>query len=168
MDFDKSCIFKSILFHCQNTYSLKTEGIKERILQFLRINLTTLPIYLSSAKLSIFLLQSSSLGENVLTTAYFFLEAKIGSDSQPKGVQLLSRVQLFATPWTVDTRLLCPWNFPGRIPEWVPISFCRGSSWPMDWTLVSGISCTGRQILYPLTHQGSPKLFLHYFKLFYF
>ena len=128
MDFDKSCIFKSILFHCQNMYSLKTEGIKERILQFLRINLTTLPIYLSSAKLSIFLLQSSSLGENVLTTAYFFLEAKIGSDSQPKGVQLLSRVQLFATPWTVDTRLLCPWNFPGRIPEWVPISFCRGSS----------------------------------------
>ena len=29
-------------------------------------------------------------------------------------VKLLSRVQLFATPWTVTARLLCPWNFPGK------------------------------------------------------
>ena len=29
--------------------------------------------------------------------------------------QLLSHVQLFATPWTVGaTRLLCPWNFPSK------------------------------------------------------
>ena len=28
----------------------------------------------------------------------------------------------------------------------------RGSSWPMDWTLVSGISCTGRWILYHEHH----------------
>ena len=26
----------------------------------------------------------------------------------------LSRVQIFATPWTVATRLLCPWDFPGK------------------------------------------------------
>ena len=26
----------------------------------------------------------------------------------------LSRVQRFATPWTVAARLLCPWDFPGR------------------------------------------------------
>ena len=29
--------------------------------------------------------------------------------------QLLIGVQLFATPWTVGTtRLLCPWDFPGK------------------------------------------------------
>ena len=26
----------------------------------------------------------------------------------------LSRVQLFATPWTVACQLLCLWNFPGK------------------------------------------------------
>ena len=29
-------------------------------------------------------------------------------------VQLLRGVQLFATPWTVASRLLCPWDFPGK------------------------------------------------------
>ena len=29
-------------------------------------------------------------------------------------VQLLSPVWLFATPWTVAPRLLCPWDFPGK------------------------------------------------------
>ena len=29
-------------------------------------------------------------------------------------VQSLSRVRLFATPWTVATRLLCPWDSPGK------------------------------------------------------
>ena len=27
---------------------------------------------------------------------------------------MVSRVQLFVAPWTVATRLLCPWNFPGK------------------------------------------------------
>ena len=27
---------------------------------------------------------------------------------------MLSRVQLFATPWTVAARLLCPWDSPGK------------------------------------------------------
>ena len=26
----------------------------------------------------------------------------------------LSHVQLFVTPWTVPSRLLCPWDFPGK------------------------------------------------------
>ena len=34
---------------------------------------------------------------------------------------------------------------PARIPEWVAISFSRGSPRPRDWTQVS---CIGRQILY--------------------
>ena len=29
-------------------------------------------------------------------------------------VQWLNRVQLFATPWTVAPRLLCPWDSPGK------------------------------------------------------
>ena len=29
-------------------------------------------------------------------------------------VQLLSCVQLFATPWTIPARVLCPWNSPGK------------------------------------------------------
>ena len=28
------------------------------------------------------------------------------------------------------TRLLCPWNFPGKNTEWVAISFSKGSSTP--------------------------------------
>ena len=35
-----------------------------------------------------------------------------------------------------------------RILEWVAISFSRGASRPRNWTLVSCISCIGRQILY--------------------
>ena len=41
-------------------------------------------------------------------------------------VCLLSRVQLFATLWTratVDCRLLCSWNFPGKILEWAGLPF---------------------------------------------
>ena len=37
----------------------------------------------------------------------------------------LSHVQLFATPWTVAHQLLCPWDSPARILEWVAISFSR-------------------------------------------
>ena len=43
-----------------------------------------------------------------------------------------------------------------RILERVAISFFRGSSRTEDWTSVSYISCTGRQVLYYLSHQGSP------------
>ena len=45
-----------------------------------------------------------------------------------------------------------------RIPEWVAISYSRGSSQPRDRAQVSCISCIGRQILYQLHHQGSPSL----------
>ena len=40
-----------------------------------------------------------------------------------------------------------------RTLEWVAISVSRGSSQPRDPTQVS---CIGRQILYHLSHQGSP------------
>ena len=44
------------------------------------------------------------------------------------------------------------WIFLARILECIAISFSRGSSPPRDWTQVS---CTGRRILYHLTHLGS-------------
>ena len=37
--------------------------------------------------------------------------------------------------------------FQTRILEWVIISCFRTSSWTRDWTCVSCVSCTGRQIL---------------------
>ena len=41
--------------------------------------------------------------------------------------------------------------FQARILAWIAISFSRVSFQPRDWTLVSGISCIGRQILYHCT-----------------
>ena len=40
------------------------------------------------------------------------------------------------------SRLLSPWDFPGKRLEWVAISFSRGSSWPRDQTQVSCIAGT--------------------------
>ena len=45
-----------------------------------------------------------------------------------------------------------------RILEWVAISFSRGSSQPKDQTHISYIS---RQILYHLSHLGSPQTYGH-------
>ena len=60
-----------------------------------------------------------------------------------------SRVQLFATLWTVA------WQAPlsmgilqARILEWVAMPSSRGSSQPRDGTYVSYVSCLGRQVLY--------------------
>ena len=57
-------------------------------------------------------------------------------------VKMLSRVQLFVTPWTVHE------IFQARVLEWVAIYFSTGSSQPRDRTYVSWI---GRQILYHCT-----------------
>ena len=43
-----------------------------------------------------------------------------------------------------------------RILEWVAICYSRRSSWPRNRTCVSHVSYIGRQILYPLSHLGSP------------
>ena len=49
------------------------------------------------------------------------------------------------------TRLLCAWDFPARILEWVAISYFRGSSQPRNRNLISCVSCFGRWILYHCT-----------------
>ena len=41
--------------------------------------------------------------------------------------------------------------FQARLLEWIPISYPRGSSQPRHQTLVSCVSCIGRQILYHST-----------------
>ena len=55
----------------------------------------------------------------------------------------LSRVRLFATPWTVAyqaPQATVHGLFQARILEWVAISFSRGSSRPRDQTWVSCIA----------------------------
>ena len=47
-----------------------------------------------------------------------------------------------------------------RMLEWVTISFSRGASWQRDKT---HISCIGRQVFLPLSHQGCPTI---QFKIF--
>ena len=43
-------------------------------------------------------------------------------------------VQLSLSSWTVACQLLCPWNFPARMLEWVALSFSRGFSQHRDGT----------------------------------
>ena len=59
-------------------------------------------------------------------------------------VKSLSRVRLFATPWTIVRGIL-----QARILEWVAFPFSRGPSQPRDQTQ----HCRG--ILYQLRHKGS-------------
>ena len=69
--------------------------------------------------------------------------------------QWLSRVQLFAVPWTVacQSRLVHGIS-QARILEWVASSYSRRPSRLRDLALISRI---GRQILYHWRHLGSPR-----------
>ena len=58
------------------------------------------------------------------------------------------------TPWTVVTRLLCPWNSPGQNTGVGCHALLQGSSQPRDRTQVYP-HC--RWIFYHLSHQGSLK-----------
>ena len=46
--------------------------------------------------------------------------------------------------------------FQARTPEWVAISFSRGSSWTRDQTSISYILCLGRQVLYHWATREGP------------
>ena len=71
-----------------------------------------------------------------------------------KKVKSLSRVQLFATPWTVACiRLLCPWDFLGKSTG-VGCHFLLQGIFLTQGLNPSLPHC--RQTLYPLSHQGSP------------
>ena len=62
----------------------------------------------------------------------------------------LSRVWLFATPWTIQ---IMEFSRPEYPLEWVAFSFSRGSSQPRDQTQVSHIA---GGFFYQLSYQGSP------------
>ena len=59
-------------------------------------------------------------------------------------VQLLSRVQLFVTPWTRPLGSSVHGMFQARILEWVAIFCSRASSRPRGRNCISCISCIGR------------------------
>ena len=66
---------------------------------------------------------------------------------------LLSDSLLYHGLWL--TRLLSPWDSPGKILEWVVISSSRGSSPPRDQTHVS-CSSMWQEDSSPLSQPGSP------------
>ena len=71
---------------------------------------------------------------------------------------VLSRVWLCATPWTVATMLLCPWNFPGKNAG-VGCHFLLQGIFPTQESnprLLCLLHC--RWILYHSCHLGSPSL----------
>ena len=98
-----------------------------------------------------------------------------------------SRVRLFETQWTIaPTRLLCPWDSPGKnsgvgcpaLPQGIFLPSSRGSSWPRDGTCIESASCNGRGVLQSYCHLGSlqklkteqqfqPLAFLHFLFVFF-
>ena len=54
--------------------------------------------------------------------------------------------------------LYSSWNSPGQNTGVGSLSPLQGSSKPRGQTHVSYISCIGRQILYQLSHKGSPRI----------
>ena len=68
----------------------------------------------------------------------------------------LSCVRLFAIPWIdqKSTRLLCPWDFPGKSTG-VGCHFLLQGIFPTQESNPGPPH--GRQTLYCLSHQGSPK-----------
>ena len=75
---------------------------------------------------------------------------------------MLSPVWLFSTPWTVACRLLCPWNSPGKNTR------VGGHSLLQSIFLTQGSNLWFlhyRQILYHLSHQGSPQMTIHCLKI---
>ena len=65
---------------------------------------------------------------------------------------------LFATPWSVACQSpLCPWNFPDKNTG-VGCHFLLQGIFPTQHRIcVSCISCTSRQVLYQLSHQGTQR-----------
>ena len=66
----------------------------------------------------------------------------------------LSRVQLFATPWTIPTRLLGPWHFLGKSTG-VGCHFLLQGIFPTQGSNPGFPHC--KQTLYRLSHQEALK-----------
>ena len=75
----------------------------------------------------------------------------------PKQTQLLNRVSFSVTPWTVAHQ--SPLSVESSRQEYwsgLPFPTPGLTSLPRDQTHVSSVSCICRQILYLLSHQGTP------------
>ena len=66
---------------------------------------------------------------------------------------MLGHVRSFATPWTVASQALCPWYSPGKNIG-VGCHFPLERIFPTQGSNPCLLHC--RQILYHLSHQGSP------------
>ena len=88
-------------------------------------------------------------------------------DSKTPDILNLKRISVCAKSLQLCTALCDPMDcspsgssvhgiLQARILEWVATPFSKGSSWPRDRTHTSYVSYIGRQILYPLSHLGSP------------
>ena len=69
---------------------------------------------------------------------------------------VLSRVQLFASPWTMAHQASLSMEFQARILVQAAISYSLGSSQLKDQTHVSCVFCIGGRILLALAPPGSP------------
>ena len=59
-----------------------------------------------------------------------------------------SRVRLFATPWTVTSMLLCPWDSPGKNTGVGYHVLLQRIFLTQDQTHTSRVSCICRRVLY--------------------
>ena len=89
------------------------------------------------------------------------LKSLLKGSLQPYGISLSKRV--FVTlgslqPYGLSpTRLLCPWNSPGKHTGEGCYALLQWTFGPRHQTHDSYISCIGRQILYYQHHLGSQK-----------
>ena len=124
------------------------------------IRITTRYRYTSVRKIKWKRHKVARVGEDIeeLGPSYF-----TGRDKLVLSAQLLSRVWLFTTPWTVAL-----WSgsavhgvSQARILEWVAISFSRGSFQFRDLTHISRI---GRQVFFTTEPPGKPHKLVQQFK----
>ena len=87
--------------------------------------------------------------------AHFLNYVPYTEGSKPLGMCAQLCPPLLGPHGLEPTMLLCPWDFPGKL-EWVAVPSSRGFSWPRDQTLISCVSCIGRQILCTGTTWGKP------------
>ena len=73
-------------------------------------------------------------------------------------VKLLSHVWLFMTPWTAAYQAPCPWDFPGK-RNGVCYHCLRQGIFQTQGSNPGFPHC--RQILYCLSHQGSPCIYIN-------
>ena len=95
-----------------------------------------------------FVFNLSFPGENYLKLVLFCICLCLHTESNPN----LCNPRDGSPP----TRLLCPWNSPGKNTGAGAISFSRLSSWSSNWNFIACVSCIGRQVLYQLSHWRSP------------